>query len=123
MDDGTADPNTSCCLALAGTVSIGGGRPTSRSSPYKPLFDIGEATERVAAAVAATRKLGFPFMLTARAEGFRYGNTDQGGRSPTGEGVARISHPPKGCVEASRRLGDLCLGGSHFGARFERRLK
>src|SRR5215471_4091833 len=41
----------------------------------KPLFDIGEATERVAAAVAATRKLGFPFMLTARAEGFRRGNT------------------------------------------------
>ena len=48
--------------------------PTSRKD--KPLFDIGEATERVAAAVAATRKLGFPFMLTARAEGFRRGNTD-----------------------------------------------
>ena len=48
--------------------------PTRRKD--KPLFDIGEATERVAAAVAATRKLGFPFMLTARAEGFRYGNTD-----------------------------------------------
>jgi 2-methylisocitrate lyase-like PEP mutase family enzyme len=49
-------------------------RPTPRTD--KPLFDIGEATERVAAAVAATRNLGFPFMLTARAEGFRYGNTD-----------------------------------------------
>jgi 2-methylisocitrate lyase-like PEP mutase family enzyme len=33
--------------------------PTRRKD--KPLFDIGEATERVAAAVAATRKLGFPF--------------------------------------------------------------
>jgi 2-methylisocitrate lyase-like PEP mutase family enzyme len=42
----------------------------------KPLFDIGEATERVAAAVEATRKLGFPFLLTARAEGFLRGNTD-----------------------------------------------
>ncbi len=42
----------------------------------KPLFDIGEATERVAAAVEATRKLGFPFMLTARAEGFLRGSTD-----------------------------------------------
>ena len=49
-------------------------RPAGRKN--KPLFDIGEATERVAAAVAATRKLGFPFMLTARAEGFRRGNTD-----------------------------------------------
>ena len=42
----------------------------------KPLFDIGEATERVAAAAEATRKLGFPFMLTARAEGFLRGSTD-----------------------------------------------
>ncbi len=41
-----------------------------------PLFDIGEATERVAAAVEATRKLGFPFLLTARAEGFLRGSTD-----------------------------------------------
>jgi 2-methylisocitrate lyase-like PEP mutase family enzyme len=42
----------------------------------RPLFDIAEATERVAAAVEATRRLGFPFMLTARAEGFLRGNTD-----------------------------------------------
>jgi len=42
----------------------------------KPLFDIGEAAERVAAAAEATRKLGVPFMLTARAEGFLRGNTD-----------------------------------------------
>ena len=42
----------------------------------KPLFDIGEATERVAAAVEATRKLGFPFLLTARAEGFLRDRTD-----------------------------------------------
>ncbi len=42
----------------------------------KPLFDIGEATERVAAAVEATRKLGFPFLLTARADSFLRGNTD-----------------------------------------------
>src|SRR5262249_30872966 len=42
----------------------------------KPLFDIGEATERVAAAVEATRTLGFPFLLTARAEGFLRERTD-----------------------------------------------
>ena len=40
-------------------------RTTSRED--KPLFDIGEATERVAAAVAATRKLGFPFVDAHRA--------------------------------------------------------
>jgi 2-methylisocitrate lyase-like PEP mutase family enzyme len=44
-------------------------------SKDRPLFDVGEATERVAAAVEATRALGFPFMLTARAEGFLRGNT------------------------------------------------
>jgi 2-methylisocitrate lyase-like PEP mutase family enzyme len=40
------------------------------------LFDIGEATERVAAAVEATRKLEFPFLLTARADGFLHGHTN-----------------------------------------------
>jgi 2-methylisocitrate lyase-like PEP mutase family enzyme len=42
------------------------------------FYDIGEATERVAAAVEATRNLGFPFMLTARADGFLHGRTDLG---------------------------------------------
>jgi 2-methylisocitrate lyase-like PEP mutase family enzyme len=42
----------------------------------KPLYDILEAIERVAAAVQATRALGFPFMLTARAEGFLRGQLD-----------------------------------------------
>ena len=49
---------------------------TPAGSKDKPLFDIGEATERVAAAVEATRKLGFPFMLTARAEGFLRNSND-----------------------------------------------
>src|ERR1700754_781311 len=40
------------------------------------LFDIGEATERVAAAIEATRNLGFPFLLTARADGFLHGHTN-----------------------------------------------
>lgn len=40
------------------------------------LFGINEATERVAAAVEATRKLGFPFTLTARTEGFVCGYTN-----------------------------------------------
>src|SRR5262249_56990684 len=63
----------------AAAGGLGGGTTealTPASGKDKPLFDIGEATERVAAAVAATRKLGFPFMLTARAEGVRHGNTD-----------------------------------------------
>src|SRR5262249_3095395 len=62
--------------AAAGLVgpALEGGRPGRGKD--KPLFDMGEATERVAAAVEATRNLGFPFMLTARAEGFLRGNTN-----------------------------------------------
>jgi 2-methylisocitrate lyase-like PEP mutase family enzyme len=40
----------------------------------KPLYDIGHAVERVAAAVEAARALPFPFTLTARAENFLRGN-------------------------------------------------
>jgi 2-methylisocitrate lyase-like PEP mutase family enzyme len=62
--------------AAAGLVGATLEDATPGRNKDKPLFDIGEATERVAAAVEATRKLGFPFMLTARAEGFLRGNTN-----------------------------------------------
>ena len=60
----------------------GGNRPRRRSiedatgDPTKPLYDAGFAAERVAAAVAAARAAGLPFVLTARTESFLYGNTD-----------------------------------------------
>ena len=41
-----------------------------------PLYDIETQTKRVAAAVAAARSLPFPFVLTARAEGFLRGKPD-----------------------------------------------
>ena len=40
------------------------------------LYDLDEAVERVAAAVAAARAVGFPFTLTARAENYIRGNPD-----------------------------------------------
>src|SRR5439155_76992 len=39
----------------------------------RPLYDIGQATERVAAAAQAARALSFPFILTARSENFLRG--------------------------------------------------
>lgn len=42
----------------------------------QPLYDLGYAAERIAAAVAAARTLPFTFMLTARAENFIRGNPD-----------------------------------------------
>jgi 2-methylisocitrate lyase-like PEP mutase family enzyme len=44
--------------------------------PAGRLYDIGEATARVRAAVAAAHELGFPFMLVARAENHIRGNPD-----------------------------------------------
>jgi 2-methylisocitrate lyase-like PEP mutase family enzyme len=45
-------------------------------NPQKPLYDVGHARERVAAAAEAAHKLSFTFMLTARAENFLRGNPD-----------------------------------------------
>jgi 2-methylisocitrate lyase-like PEP mutase family enzyme len=45
-------------------------------NPQKPLYDLGFAKERIAAAAEAARKLQFPFTLTARAEGFLRGSPD-----------------------------------------------
>ena len=44
--------------------------------PSGRLYDLDRATERVAAAVETARGLGFPFMLTARAENHIRGNPD-----------------------------------------------
>lgn len=59
-------------VAAAGVV----GASIEDVDPAHSLFDIGEASERVAAAVEATRKLGFPFTLTARADGLLHGHAD-----------------------------------------------
>jgi 2-methylisocitrate lyase-like PEP mutase family enzyme len=42
--------------------------------PESPLFDFGLAVERIAAAAQASRALGFPFTLTARAHNLMYAN-------------------------------------------------
>ena len=62
-------------IRLAAEVGlVGGSIEDATGDKDKPLYDIGLAVERVAAAVAAARALSFPFTLTARAEGFLRGN-------------------------------------------------
>lgn len=60
----------------AGVGLVGGSIEDATGNKDKPLYDIGYATERVAAAVAAARSLPFPFVLTARTENFLRGNPD-----------------------------------------------
>ena len=62
-------------IRRAGEVGlVGGSIEDATGERERPLYDIGQATERVAAAVEAARKLPFPFMLTARSENFLRGN-------------------------------------------------
>jgi 2-methylisocitrate lyase-like PEP mutase family enzyme len=54
--------------ALAGLV--GCSIEDASGNPNAPIFEIGHATERIAAGVAAARALPFPFTLTGRTENF-----------------------------------------------------
>jgi 2-methylisocitrate lyase-like PEP mutase family enzyme len=58
----------------AGVGLVGGSIEDATGDKDKPLYDIGLAVERVAAAAQAARALAFPFTLTARAENFLRGN-------------------------------------------------
>ena len=58
----------------AGVGLVGGSIEDATGDRDRPLYDIGQATERVAAAAAAARSVGFPFTLTARTENFLRGH-------------------------------------------------
>lgn len=60
----------------AETGLVGGSIEDATRAVAKPIYEIGLATERVAAAAQAARALPFPFTLTARAENFLRGNPD-----------------------------------------------
>ena len=58
----------------AETGLVGGSIEDATGDKDKPLFDLGHAVERVAAAAEVSRRLGF--FLTARSENFLRGNPD-----------------------------------------------
>lgn len=60
----------------AGVGAVGGSIEDSTGRADPPLYDIGQAAERIRAAAEAVRKLPFPFMLTARAENYLVGRPD-----------------------------------------------
>jgi 2-methylisocitrate lyase-like PEP mutase family enzyme len=64
-------------IRLAAEVGlVAGSIEDATGDRNRPCYDIGLATERIAAAVQAARALPAPFMVTGRAEGFLRGNTD-----------------------------------------------
>jgi 2-methylisocitrate lyase-like PEP mutase family enzyme len=64
-------------IRLAAAAGLAGGSiEDATGDAAHPLFDIGAASERIAAAVEAARAAPQPFMLTARAENFLRGKPD-----------------------------------------------
>jgi len=64
-------------IRLAAEIGlVGGSIEDATGERDRPLYDIGHAAERVAAAAQTARALPFPFTLTARAENFIRGNPD-----------------------------------------------
>jgi 2-methylisocitrate lyase-like PEP mutase family enzyme len=78
LEKGFGDaPEAAETIRLAGAVGlVGGSIEDATGDSSRPLYDIAQATERVAAAVQAARAHPFPFTLTARAEGFLRGQPD-----------------------------------------------
>jgi len=60
----------------AGVGLVGGSIEDATGDKDQPLYDLEQATERVAAAARAARALPFAFTLTARAENFFRGKPD-----------------------------------------------
>jgi 2-methylisocitrate lyase-like PEP mutase family enzyme len=74
---GDAPADAALTIRLAAEAGlVGGSIEDATGDKARPLYDIGHAAERVAAAVQAARSLPFPFTLTARAENFLRGNPD-----------------------------------------------
>jgi 2-methylisocitrate lyase-like PEP mutase family enzyme len=70
------DATAKAIQLAAGVGLVGGSIEDASGRKDSPIFDIGLATERVAAAVDAARKLPFPFTLTGRAENYLHGRPD-----------------------------------------------
>ncbi len=63
-------------LLAAETGLVGASIEDATGGKDKPLYDIGHAIERIAAAAEAARSLPFPFTLTARSENLLRGNAN-----------------------------------------------
>jgi 2-methylisocitrate lyase-like PEP mutase family enzyme len=72
---GPTPADTAVAIGRAASAGAVGGS-IEDWDPAGRLYDLDEATERVAAAVASARSLPFPFTLTARAENHIRGNPD-----------------------------------------------
>ena len=79
LENGYGPDPGSVAHAITRVAEVGAvGASIEDYDPAGRLYELEQAVERVAAAVEAARRLGFPFMLTARAENHIRGNPDLG---------------------------------------------
>ena len=79
LEKGFGDAPEDCAVTIreAGRVGlVGGSIEDGTGDAARPIYDIGHATRRIEAAVAAARAHPFKFVLTARCENFLRGVTD-----------------------------------------------
>ncbi|RVU33867.1 isocitrate lyase/phosphoenolpyruvate mutase family protein [Hwanghaeella grinnelliae] len=77
LEDGFGASPEVCAETIrmaAGVGLVGGSIEDATGNPEDPIFDIGAAKDRVAA--AAETSAGLPFLLTARAENYLWGRPD-----------------------------------------------
>jgi 2-methylisocitrate lyase-like PEP mutase family enzyme len=74
------DPETAAeTIRLGAEVGlVGGSIEDSTTTGDDPIYELQHAAERIRAAAEVVRSLGFPFMLTARAENYLFGRRDLG---------------------------------------------
>lgn len=72
------DPETAAETIRLGAEAglVGGSIEDSTTTRNDPIYELEHAAERVRAAAEVVRSLGFPFMLTARAENYLFGRRD-----------------------------------------------
>jgi 2-methylisocitrate lyase-like PEP mutase family enzyme len=74
---GDAPEDAAETIRRAGEAGLAGGSIEDATGvKERPIYDLAQATERIAAAAEAARALPFPFVLTARAENFIAGRPD-----------------------------------------------
>jgi len=77
LENGYGDDSESAARAIARVAQAGAvGGSIEDYDPDGYLYELSHAVERITAAAEAARSLGFPFMLTARAENHIRGNPD-----------------------------------------------
>ena len=125
LENGYGDSPESAAQAVARVAEAGAvGASIEDFDPAGRLYERSQAVERVAAAAEVTRGLGFPFMLTARAENHIRGNPElddtiarlqdfeaAGAEVLYAPGLRTTSEIRAVCDAVSRPVNVLALGG------------